>query len=75
MDPACAYVVGGVIDRNRHKGLTAGVAAQHGLRTARLPIAESGIRMAASQVLTTSHGACARWREDRGGGGGLGDGC
>ena len=55
LDPAVVYVVGGIVDRNRHKGLTARLAAALGIRTARLPIRESGIAMSASHVLTTNH--------------------
>ena len=43
------------MDRNRYKGLAADVAAALGVRTARFPIREAGIAMAASTVLTTNH--------------------
>eukprot|EP00760_Papus_ankaliazontas_P001912 PhM_4_TR10731/c0_g2_i1/m.67339/K15445/TRMT10A, TRM10, RG9MTD2; tRNA (guanine9-N1)-methyltransferase len=39
--PSDVYVIGGFVDRNRHKGLTAKKAADLGLRTARLPLQES----------------------------------
>ena len=55
LDAAATYIVGGIVDRNRHKGLTAKLAAAVGIRTARFPIAECGIAMSASQVLTTNH--------------------
>lgn len=35
------YVVGGLVDRNRHKGVTASKAAKLGLRVARLPLEET----------------------------------
>ena len=38
--PGTAYVIGGIVDRNRHKGLTLDKAAALGLPTARLPLTE-----------------------------------
>lgn len=37
-----AYVIGGVVDRNRHPGVAAARAAALGLRTARFPLHECG---------------------------------
>lgn len=56
VDPGTTYVLGGIVDRNRHKGLMARVAADLGVRTARLPIDEF-IKMSTCRVLTTNHGA------------------
>lgn len=51
--PAAVYVIGGLVDRNRHKGAGAARAAALGVRCARLPIAESTTNGA--RVLTTLH--------------------
>ncbi|XP_051125329.1 tRNA (guanine(9)-N1)-methyltransferase-like [Andrographis paniculata] len=53
LDPKEIYIVGGLVDRNRFKGLTAMKAKEQGIRTARLPI-ETYIKMSSSQVLTVN---------------------
>ncbi|RQM16292.1 hypothetical protein DD237_002839 [Peronospora effusa] len=40
LDPACVYVVGGIVDRSVRKGQTKTKAASHGIRTACLPLQE-----------------------------------
>lgn len=40
-EPQCVYVIGGLVDRNRHKGVTHTKAVQQGVRTLRLPIGEA----------------------------------
>ncbi|CAH0477267.1 unnamed protein product [Peronospora belbahrii] len=49
LDPACIYVVGGIVDRSVRKGETMAKAASHGIQTARLPLQEyyqqSGVRV------------------------------
>eukprot|EP00962_Isochrysis_galbana_P000233 scaffold60_cov83-Isochrysis_galbana.AAC.1 len=40
LDPTCYYVIGGLVDHNKEKGLTHRLATKAGLRTARLPIDE-----------------------------------
>ena len=40
VDPNAVYVIGGIVDRNRHKGLTRERAEAAGVRCLRLPIAE-----------------------------------
>lgn len=51
-DPSVGFVIGGLVDRNRHKGASHRAALDLGIPTARLPIRESGIQLAASHVLT-----------------------
>ena len=48
-----ALIIGGLVDRNRHKGLTERKAKSLGIRTAKLPIAQF-IEMSFSQVLTVN---------------------
>ncbi|RYG56452.1 hypothetical protein EON66_02875 [archaeon] len=57
LDPACVYIVGGIIDRNRNKNLCARIAKENGVSMGKLPI-DAYLRMATSQVLTTNQGAC-----------------
>lgn len=57
LDPSAVYVVGGIVDKNRHKGLSARVAAELGIETGRFPIEEEGIRLSSCTVLSTMHGA------------------
>ena len=40
IDPGKVYVIGGLVDHNRHKGLTHRRATERGIRTLRLPIDE-----------------------------------
>lgn len=47
------YVLGGIVDRNRHKNLCKKEAEKHNLRTARLPI-DQYMQLASSQVLTVN---------------------
>ena len=53
LDPETVYVVGGFVDRNRYKGLTAAKAAHHNVRTARLPIGDF-IASDARKVITVN---------------------
>ena len=41
-EPGEAYVIGGVVDKNRHPGIAAARAATLGFRTARFPLIECG---------------------------------
>jgi tRNA (guanine9-N1)-methyltransferase len=52
--PDEVYIVGGLVDRNRHKGLTQRLAAEAGVRTARLPLG-SLLDPTKSRVLATNH--------------------
>ncbi|KAJ6863939.1 hypothetical protein NC651_034683 [Populus alba x Populus x berolinensis] len=47
------YIVGGLVDRNRWKGLTMKKANEQGIQTAKLPIS-SYLKMSSSQVLTVN---------------------
>ena len=51
------YIIGGIVDRNRHKGLTLGKAQRDGIRTARLPIG-SHLALMGSPVLTVNQVMC-----------------
>eukprot|EP01031_Cornospumella_fuschlensis_P042786 gene42786-52281_t len=50
----CAYIIGGIVDRNVYKGATLKKATDAGLRTARLPLREH-VTLNASPVLTVNH--------------------
>ena len=54
LKPYSTYIVGGLVDRNRHKGICYRRAREKGIRTARLPIGEH-LKMASRQVLATNH--------------------
>ena len=54
LKPHGTYVIGGLVDRNRHKGICFKRAMDHGIRTAKLPIAEH-LDMSSRFVLTTNH--------------------
>ncbi|EJT75860.1 tRNA (guanine-N(1)-)-methyltransferase [Gaeumannomyces tritici R3-111a-1] len=53
LEPNTSYVIGGIIDRNREKGLCYRRARERGVRTAKLPIGEYMV-MASRKVLTTN---------------------
>lgn len=50
----CAYVIGGIVDRNRHKGLTYNIAVKENLSHGRLPLNDH-LQLRSSQILTTNH--------------------
>ncbi|RDA95037.1 hypothetical protein CP533_2068 [Ophiocordyceps camponoti-saundersi (nom. inval.)] len=54
LEPNTVYVVGGLVDRNREKGLCYRRAREKGIRTARLPITQF-MRMQSRRVLATNH--------------------
>ncbi|XVE87657.1 hypothetical protein DITRI_Ditri19aG0005500 [Diplodiscus trichospermus] len=53
LDPTKVYIVGGLVDRNRWKGITMKKAEEQGIHTAKLPIG-SYMKMYSSQVLTVN---------------------
>ncbi|KAI8854499.1 guanine-1-methyltransferase-domain-containing protein [Chytridium lagenaria] len=54
LDETKALVIGGIVDRNRHKNLCHDRATTAGLKTARLPISEY-ISLASRKILTVNH--------------------
>ncbi|ORY58805.1 guanine-1-methyltransferase-domain-containing protein [Pseudomassariella vexata] len=54
LEPNVSYVVGGIIDRNREKGLCYKVARERNVRTAKLPIGEYMV-LQDRHVLATNH--------------------
>jgi tRNA (guanine9-N1)-methyltransferase len=69
LDLTKTYIIGGIVDRNRHKGLTMAKAAKQGIATANLPIKEHLERLNCSDVLTVDqvfallveYQACGDW--------------
>ena len=66
LDPRKIYIVGGIVDRNRHKNLCFNTAIEQGIATARLPIGEN-IKLASSMVMCTNHVVeiMVKWMEKR----------
>ncbi|EER09242.1 hypothetical protein, conserved [Perkinsus marinus ATCC 50983] len=54
-EPDTVYIIGGLVDKNRHKNITKDKAAELGLRTARLPLGEVVDMGDHSKVLTVNH--------------------
>ncbi|KAI4733381.1 hypothetical protein E4T50_16067 [Aureobasidium sp. EXF-12298] len=54
LKPFSTYIIGGLVDKNREKGICASRAAAAGVKTARLPIGDY-LAMASRKVLTTNH--------------------
>ncbi|PKA59813.1 tRNA (guanine9-N1)-methyltransferase [Apostasia shenzhenica] len=53
LDPVKIYIIGGLVDRNRWKGVTMKKANEQGIQSARLPIANY-FKLASSQILTVN---------------------
>ena len=53
IDPNCAYIIGGIVDRNRHPNLTFNKAKEQKIGHDRLPIAEH-VKLNSSCVLTVN---------------------
>ena len=62
--PYSTYIIGGLVDRNRHKGVCYKRAMERGMRTAKLPIGDY-MQMTSRFVLATNHVAeiMLRWLE------------
>lgn len=60
------YVIGGIVDKNRHKNLCVNKARELGMKVGRLPIGKY-IKINGRQVLATSHvyEICCKWLEYR----------
>ena len=56
-----AYVIGGLVDHNVHKGLTKGLADEKNIKTAKLPIDEY-VALSTSKVLTVNHGKLIQFK-------------
>lgn len=54
LEPDCAYIIGGIVDRNKHKFATFNKAKAQGVRVAKLPIKEN-FALAATHILTVNH--------------------
>ncbi|CCH59078.1 hypothetical protein TBLA_0B02360 [Henningerozyma blattae CBS 6284] len=54
LEPGMTYIVGGIVDKNRHKFLCYNKAKELGIRTKRLPIDEY-VKISSVKVLTTTH--------------------
>ncbi|RUS24385.1 guanine-1-methyltransferase-domain-containing protein, partial [Jimgerdemannia flammicorona] len=54
IDEGKVYIIGGIMDKNRHKKLCYEKASKQGIRTMQLPIGEY-IKMASWKVLTVNH--------------------
>ncbi|KAH0543319.1 hypothetical protein FGG08_002382 [Glutinoglossum americanum] len=54
LTPYNTYIIGGIVDRNRHKGLCYKRALDRGIRTAKLPIGDY-LNMSSRFVLATNH--------------------
>jgi tRNA (guanine9-N1)-methyltransferase len=54
LKPNSTYIIGGLVDKNRHKGVCYKRAVERGMKTAKLPIGEF-LQMKSRQVLVTNH--------------------
>ncbi|KAF9701096.1 hypothetical protein EKO04_000651 [Ascochyta lentis] len=54
LKPNSTYIIGGLVDKNRHKGVCHKRAVARGIKTAKLPIGEF-LEMKSRQVLVTNH--------------------
>ncbi|OCT47886.1 tRNA m(1)G methyltransferase domain-containing protein [Cladophialophora carrionii] len=70
LSPYSTYIVGGLVDKNRHKGICYKTACDRGIKTAKLPIGEF-LEMSSRKVLATNHVVeiLLRWMEEATAGG------
>jgi len=54
LKPYSTYIIGGLVDKNRHKGICYKRAMDRGIKTAKLPIGQF-LQMQSRSVLTTNH--------------------
>ncbi|KAF2263544.1 hypothetical protein CC78DRAFT_273138 [Lojkania enalia] len=54
LKPNSTYIIGGLVDKNRHKGICYKRAKDRGIKTAKLPIGEY-LQMNSRQALVTNH--------------------
>lgn len=66
LKPYSTYIIGGLVDKNRHKGICYKRACERGIKTAKLPIGDY-IQLAGRSVLATNHVVeiMVRWLETR----------
>ncbi|MCJ1441189.1 MAG: hypothetical protein MMC23_001675 [Stictis urceolatum] len=64
LKPYSTYIIGGIVDRNRHKGICFKRAVERGIKTAKLPISDY-LQLTSHTVLTTNHvnEIMVRWLE------------
>lgn len=64
LKPYSTYIIGGIVDRNRHKGICYKRAMDRGVKTAKLPIGDY-MQMSSRFVLATNHVSeiMLRWME------------
>lgn len=64
LSPYSTYIVGGLVDKNRHKGICYKLASERGIKTAKLPIDEY-MELQSRKVLATNHVVeiMVRWLE------------
>lgn len=54
------YIIGGIVDRNRLKGITYKKAVEQGIETGKLPLDQVVNMGGATRVLTVNHGKSIR---------------
>jgi tRNA (guanine9-N1)-methyltransferase len=69
LSPYSTYIIGGLVDKNRHKGICYKTACKQNIKTAKLPIGEF-LEMSSRKVLATNHVVeiLLRWLEEAAGG-------